>query len=286
MREAYVTKYAEGTMLRASLDLLWHSASWPPPEEEAITMTEWGPLFLTNNNAPYVPTFIRAADRALYHATNAWRQLAADLSVTQHMPYKLEADARMQTNDRSTKYEKEAFLGSVVAITDEHLIGVAKKGKHNRLGKSPALGELLIAQLRAAANDFHTLGFESKWREVRNSAYHLTPEMTDWGFLAQIRKQDECYVVELPGIHNVEGAPTDLVQLLNDSYDAFAEYIALVRDLLTQFSFQHILVPRHNTYINITDPLGNMIVGLGKDGYELRHFPETSPEVVGASKAN
>lgn len=273
-------------MLRASLDLLWHHVSWPPPKEEALTMTEWGPFFLTSNNAPYVPTFIRAADRALYHATNAWRQLAADLSVTHHMLHKLEADARIQTSDRATKYEIEAFLGSVVSITEEHLIGIAKKGKHNRLGKSPALGEPLITQLRAAADVFYTLGFESKWRAVRNSAYHLTPQMNDWGFLANIRRKGERYVVELEGIHCVEGAPTDLVELFNDSFNAFVDYITHIRDLLTQFSFQHLSVPLYNTYIGIFDPLGNMNVGLGRDGYELRYFPETASDFVGPLKAN
>ena len=266
-------------MLRASLDLLWHHVSWPPSKDIAITIDQWGqPFHLTSTSAPYIPIFIRTADRALHHATNAWRQLALDLSVIPHLNFELEADAILSTNDRATKYEIEAFLGSVVAITEDNLIGVKKR---NRLGRSWGLGEALIQQLRALAEDFKKLGIASKWKEVRNSAYHLNPEMTDWGILASIRNANGIYHVKLEGVHYAEGAPTDFVELFNESYSAFIEYITKVRDLLTEFSLQHIQVPQHNTYHSIIDPLGNMGVGYGKDGYDLRHFPQTAADFVG-----
>lgn len=286
MREQYVRNYTHGMMLRASLDLLWHHISWSPSQEEAITIDGWGlPFYLSQSNAPYVSTFVRAADRALYHATNAWRQLALDLSICsmqlRDCNFELEADALLQTNDRSTKYEIESFLGSVVAITEDNLVGINKVGKYNRLGKSRALGESLIEQLKRLADDFRKLGFESKWRDIRNSAYHLNPGMTDWRSTANIRNEGGVYHVKLEGVHYVEGAPTDFVELFNESYNAFIEYITKVRDLLTEFSLQHIKIPQHNTYHTISDPLGNMIVGYGKDGYDLRHFPQTAADFVG-----
>lgn len=277
-------------MLRASLDLLWHHVSWPPAKEDTLTITEWGPFYLSQNNAPYISTFIRAADRALYHATNAWRQLALDLFICytqlRDCNFELEADAQLQTNDKTTKYEIESFLGSVVAITEDNLVGIDKIGKYNRLGKSTALRYPLIKQLKILADDFRKLGFESKWRDVRNSAYHLNPEMTDWGFVANIRNESGIYHVELKNIHYVEGAPNDLVELLNESYIALITYITKVRNLLTEFSSQHIKVPQHNAYYSIFDPLGNMIVGYGKDGYDLRYFPETAADFVGPLKAS
>lgn len=283
MQEIYIRNYANGMMLRASLDLLWRHLSWPP-EENALTMGEWGrPFYLTSNIAPYVPVFIRAADRSLYHATNAWRHLAADLSVIPHLQFKLETDALLQTNDRATKYEIEAFLGSVMSITEKNLIGDKKR---NRLGKSLALGEPLISQLRTLAEEFHALGTDSKWRAIRNNAYHLNPELTtDWGVLANIRKIDERYVVKLEGVHYVDGVPADLIELFTDSFNAFISYATNVRGLLTQFYLQSIAVPQHNTYSCINDPLGNMIIGFGKDGYDLRYFPETASDFVGPLKA-
>lgn len=284
MRESYIKNYAQGMMLRASLDLLWHHVSWPPPNGEALTIDEWGlPFHLTSTSAPYIPIFIRTADRALYHATNAWRQLALDLSVIRHLNFELEADMRLSTNDRATKYEIEAFLGSVVSITENNLIGGKKR---NRLGRSWGLGEPLIEQLRVLAEDFKRLGIESKWKDVRNSAYHLNPEMTDWGIIADIRNANGTYNVKLEGIHYAEGAPTDFVELLNESYSAFIEYITKVRDALTEFSLQKITIPQHNTYHNIFDPLGNMLVGYGKDGYDLRYFPETAVDFVGPLKVS
>ena len=275
-------------MLRASLDLLWHHVSWPPPNNEAITTDQWGqPFYLSQNNAPFISTFIRAADRALYHATNAWRQLALDLFICstqlRDCNFELEADALLQTNDRITKYEIESFLGSVVAITDFNLIGIDKGG---RLGKSKALGEPLIKKLKALADDFRKLGFESKWRDVRDSAYHLKEGMRDWGFFANIRNENGSYHVELKNIHYIEGAPNDLVELLNESYSALIIYISNIRDALTEFSLQHIKVPQHNTYHSIFDPLGNMLVGYGKDGYDLRYFPETASDFVGPLNPN
>lgn len=282
MRDVYIENYATGMMLRVSLDLLWHYVSWPPEKDRALTMTKWGPFYLTSNNAPYLTMFIRAADRTLYHAINAWRNLAADLYIINQISRELKADERMQTSDRGTKYEIEAFLGSIVAITENNLIGLDTK---NRLGGSQALGKTLINQLNVMATSFHALGFESKWRAVRNSAYHLGKEMTDWGASAEIRKNGECHIVTLEGIHYVEGAPTDLVDLLTESFSAFVQYVTAVRDLLTQFAFQNIAYPSNNTYKSVSDPLGNMIVGLGRDGYELRHFPQTASDFIGPLKS-
>ena len=273
-------------MLRASLDLFWHHVFWSPKRKNALTMTEWGPLFLTSNNAPYVPTFIRAADRALYHASNGWRHLAADLYPIPHINHDLKSDETLGTNDRATKYEIEAFLGAVVAITEENLIGVNSLKKYNRLGKSLALGPLLICELRAAADNFRALGFNSKWRSVRNSAYHLNPEMTDWGQCASIHKINDIHVVKLEGIHYVEGAPADLIELFTNSFKAFVDYVTDVRCLLTKFAFQHISMPQHNTFTGIFDPLGNMNVSLGPNGYQLRHFPQTASDFVGPLKAD
>ncbi len=271
-------------MLRVSLDLLWHHISWPPSKDEAITIDQWGlPFHLTSTSAPYVPIFIRTADRALHHATNVWRQLTLDLSIIPHLNFELKADAILCTNDRATKYEIEAFLGSVVAITEDNLIGGKKR---NRLGRSWGLGEPIIQQLRALAEDFRKLGIASKWKEVRNSAYHLNPEMTDWGVLANIQNVSGIYHVKLEGVHYAEGAPTDFVELFNESYGAFIEYITKVRDVLTEFSLQKITTPKHNTCHSIFDPLGNMIVGYGKDGYDLRHFPQTVADFVGLLKSN
>jgi hypothetical protein len=104
------------------------------------------------------------------------------------------------------------------------------------------------------------------------------------GSSSLIRKKDEHYLVELQGIHYVEGAPVDFVELFQDSSDALVKYIIWVRNTLTQFSFERLYVPRHNTYGSIFDPLGNMIIGFGREGYDLRHFPQTASDFIGPLK--
>lgn len=278
MKDEYIKNYVEGQLLRLSLDALWRHLSWPPAVEDALTMTQWGPFYLTGTNAPFVATFIRTADRSLFHAGNVWRGLVDDLLNAQHVLPHLQDDAVAHTHDRSSKYEIEAFLGAARGITEANLIG-SKKG--NRLGRSVGLGGDLIARIRQEAESFHQTGVQKKWHDVRNSAYHLNPGMSDWGYAATIRMRDGVHAVELFGVHYVEGAPADLVQVFSETFLAFTAFVTRVRDLLLEFSFREISVPKNSCYYSSFDKLGNMLVGLGPNGFECRHSPETASDFVG-----
>ena len=174
MRTKYIEKYVAGVHLRLSLEALWQHISWPP-ERGALTMTGWGPFYLTGTNAPFIPAFVRTVDRALYHAGNVWRQLSKNVSNSWALGH-LEPGAIMQTQDRVSKYEIEAFIGAVVGVTEDNLIGVIR---NNRLGKSFALGPVLMQEIRQASLDFKQLGTDKKWHTLRNSVYHLNPNLRD-----------------------------------------------------------------------------------------------------------
>lgn len=287
MRDEYVRNYVDGTLLRLSLDALWNHISWPPDEGSALTMTEWGPFFLTGTNAPFIPTFIRTADRALHHAGNVWRQLADNVfAVKQHVinlkknnpDFHVDGEMHFSTHDRLSKYEIEAFLGAVAGLVENNLIGTTR---NNRLGKSSGLGDDVIAILRELAEKFKQNGVQRKWRDVRNSAYHLNPEMRDWGYSADVRMRDGRYCVELNGVHYVKGASPDLVEVFAETFVEFTVFVSTVRDLLLAFAFKFIAVPSNNCYYQATDQFGNFLVGLGPDGFDFRHFPETAADFIG-----
>jgi hypothetical protein len=122
MKDEYVQHYVDGVLLRLSFDALWHHVSWSPPAENALTKTEWGPFYLTGTNAPFVPIFIRLVDRALHHSSSIWRQLVKNLTSTEHIAFDLAPDMLIQTSDKASKYEIEAFLGAVMVVTDKNLI--------------------------------------------------------------------------------------------------------------------------------------------------------------------
>lgn len=277
MRNTYIQNYADAMLLRLSLDALWNHVSWPPTVNNALTMAEFGPFHLTGKNAPFVPVFIRTADRALHHAANVWRQLAENLSNTWVLQ-QLGEDAIMQTSDLTSKYEIEAFLGAIVAITDKHMI---KKPEVNRLDRSIALGSELVGKIRDECQDFLALGFSQKWRDVRDSAYHLLPGTPDLGFNTSIRLRNGRYVAELNGVHYIDGAETDLVTRFLEAFRAFVAFVARIRDLLLGFSFAYITIPTNNHYYSAIDKLGNMMVGLGPNGFDSRYFPETAAHFIG-----
>lgn len=277
MRDGYIQNYVDTMLLRLSLDALWHHVSWPPTANNALTMTEWGPFHLTGNNAPFVPVFIRTADRALHHAGNVWRQLAENLSNTWALR-QLGQDAVMQTSDRTSKYEIEAFLGVVVAITDKQMI---KKPDVNRLDRSIALGPELIGKIRDECKEFLAQGFSRKWRDVRDSAYHLLPGVSDLGFNTSIRLRDGRYAAELNGVHYTDGADVDLLTRFSEAFHAFVTFVTRIRDLILEFSFTHISIPTNNHHYSAIDRLGNMMVGLGPNGFDPRYFPETAVQFVG-----
>lgn len=279
MKDEYIKNYVDGALLRLSFDALWNHLSWPPPMEQALTMTEWGPFYLTGTNAPFVPIFIRTVDRALHHSSNVWRQLAEDLTNVQHMFLDLAPDARIQTADRASKYEIEAFLGAVIGVTENNLIH--NKKRSGRLERSQGLPPELRALIQQEANAFYGLGIERKWRWIRNSAYHLEDKMHDWGFTASIRQINGKRHVELNGIYSQEGASPDLVQVFTETHDAFLKFATRIRNLLKDFAFANIAVPTNNHYVSKWDEFGNMLVGLGPNGFELRHYPQTAKDFCG-----
>lgn len=240
-------------------------------------MTEWGPFFLTDTNAPFVPVFIRTVDRALHHAGNVWRQLARNVSNNWALSH-LEPGSVMHTHDRVSKYEIEAFIGAVVGVTEANLIGVIK---NNRLGKSLGLGPVLIQMIRQAALDFDQLGTDKKWHTLRHSVYHLNPNLRDWGFTSSVVMRGTQYAVELPGIYHEDGRSLDLVAVFEEVFDAFTHFVENIRDMLLAFSFAHIAIPANNHYYWATDELGNMHVCLGPTGFKYEHFPETAADFVG-----
>jgi hypothetical protein len=102
---------------------------------------------------------------------------------------------------------------------------------------------------------FHDLGIERKWRLIRNSAYHISPEMHDLGFPASIRQVDGKRQVELQGVHFEVGASPDLVQVFTETHDAFLKFAIRIRDLLKEFAFANIAVPTNNHYVQAWDEL-------------------------------
>lgn len=279
MKNEYIQNYVDGALLRLSFDALWNHLSWPPPVEKALTMTEWGPFHLTGANAPFVPIFIRTVDRALHHAGNVWRQLAKDLTAVQHMSFNLASDMVVGTADRASKYEIEAFLGAVIGVTDQNLIH-NKKGS-GRLERSQGLPPELRALIQQEAKAFYDLGVERKWRWIRNSAYHLEDKMHDWGFATSIRQINGKRHVELQDIYYQEGASPDLVHVFTETHDAFLQFVTRIRNSLKDFAFANIAVPTNNRYFSRWDELGNMLVGLGPNGFELRHYPQTAKDFCG-----
>lgn len=278
MEQEYVARYVDGVHLQLSLAALWDQMSRPPPVENALTRTEWGPFYLSGSNAPFVPIFIRTVDRALYHSGNVWRQFEANLYGVRSMFWEFGDEGSIQTHDRKSKYEIEAFYGAIVGVTESNLIG--EKGR-NRLRHSSALGDQLIARIRHEAQSFKDLAVERKWHAIRNNAYHLNPGMTDWGFPAYIRTEGGNRKVEITNVHFEAGAPSDLALAFAETYQAFVTFVRLIRDLLKDFCFAHIAVPTNLTFYQAPDPLGNMLVALGPDGFRFSHFPETAANFVG-----
>jgi hypothetical protein len=286
MRWIYSQNYAKTQMLRLSLDLLWAHASGvsvAPASEPTLPNV---PAVLSVSNAPYVPIFINSADRALHHAANAWKCLADDLAEIHLQDYLfggIKPDDRIQTNDQVLKYEIEAFFAATMAVTAEDLIGLGSSKKaHNRLGKSiPALGMPLVTELRRLAVDFHSLGMEKKWRDIRNSAYHLSPTMNSWAIKPHIEKRGGTFVVCLDNVYLIEGVHSNFVDTFQEVFEAFLKYVFQFRALITQWVFENASLPNHRRYSWHPSRLGNMYAAFGPQGHESRFFPDTAVDFMG-----
>ncbi|WP_156794606.1 hypothetical protein [Herbaspirillum seropedicae] len=278
-------------MLADSLNLLWNHLSWPPSRDSERTKTidQFGhPFTLSYNNAPYVPMFVRATDRALYHAGNAWERMALGLShihLTDFLFGGITPDVRVQHGDQFLVHEIEAFLAAVGATTEINLTamdGGAGRDRENRLGKSiGALGIILANDINVESKAFEKIWTERKWRELRNGAYHLKASMRENNYGGYIQKIGSSFVLKLDGVHFIEGVEFDFVEVFTHCFNAFLSHVIKIRSLLTQFAFEKMYVPTATTYRQGFHNLGHMLTGLGPLGYEHRFFSETAKDFVG-----
>ncbi len=272
MKDVYLKNYRDSRMLSSSLDLLSHRLSWVDREEKPLTITDFGPLFLSINNAPFVFAFLEVSRQALYHASNAWRRLILNLSHPSDHYRFLKEDAILLTGDKYSKYEIEAFHIFVNTISEENIVGA---GNRNRLGLSKIFDERSIEFLRNRALVFNKRIGALGLSKLRNDIVHWNPVRSDLSGEVIVFKRDSDLICKINFCHSHSDMSFDLVDVFLDSFNMFSFYVSETRYLLLDFAFKHIALPRNTIYATIYDDLGNMMVGLGPNGFETKHFPVT-----------
>jgi hypothetical protein len=261
MRQTYLKNYVEDRKLRASLELL-----------------NWFILFKTANpeSIPFAGIFLRLADRTLHHSSNVWSQFISDLKVPTDVLKQFPDDAVVWTQDLSSKYEIEAYLGAAKALFEKNLIGVNEPKQRNFLGRSfvahPQVLQKLKGLFAAKKNEF----FQEANR-IRNHSYHVNSALKDHGIVALLKKVNNGYAVTLPNIYEDEqGASVDLAEIFISTHQSIESMIREVRDIFLEFFFQQGGCPSHGSYQGIQSQYGTMTVGLGPKGFEFSDFHETN----------
>jgi hypothetical protein len=260
MRQTYLKNYVEDRKLRASLDLL-----------------NWFILFKTANpeSIPFAGIFLRLADRTLHHSSNVWSQFISDLNVPTDALKQFPDDAVIWTQDLSSKYEVEAYLGAAKALFEKNLIGVNQPKQQNFLGRSIAAHPLVLQKLEdlfaAKKNEFSQVA-----NRIRNHSYHVNSALKDHGIVALLKKANNGYAVTLPNIYmDKDGIPVDLSDIFISTHLSIESMIREVRDILLGFFFQKNGCPSHGSHQGIRSQYGTMTVGLGPKGFEFSDFHET-----------
>ena len=237
---------------------------------------QWSVLFGTSAQGPFwfASNFVRLADRCLYHSTNVWSQFISDLNVPVEFLKRLSDDAIMQTQDVSSKYEIEAYLGAAKVLFEKNFIGVNEFGKQNLLGRGFAAHPNYLARLEKlfATNRAE---FSLNANKIRNHSYHLNPQSKDRGFLAGIKKANGGFAVTIPNIYvDDQGKSIDLAELFILTHQSIETLLLEVRNILVEFFFQHDGVPSNRKFQSIRSPYGTMMVNIGPNGFEFSDFHE------------
>lgn len=259
MRQTYLKNYVEDRKLRASLDLL-----------------NWFILFKTANpeSIPFAGIFLRLADRTLHHSSNVWSQFISDLKVPADVLKQVPDDAFIWTQDLSSKYEIEAYLGAVKALFEKNLVGVNEPDKQNFLGRSFAAHPQILQRFEGLFATKKKEFFQVANR-IRNHSYHVTSPLKDHGVVALLKKVNSGYAVTLPNIYEDEqGASVDLAEIFISTHESIEDLISNVRNMLLEFFFQKDGSPSHGSYQGIQSQYGTMTVGLGPKGFEFSDFHE------------
>ncbi|OGB20372.1 MAG: hypothetical protein A3I66_10365 [Burkholderiales bacterium RIFCSPLOWO2_02_FULL_57_36] len=155
MRDLYIQKYKEDQHARASLQLLTHYLF---------------PHLSLGKSVIFAFTFARLGDRCLYHSLNVWAKFILNLNVPPEILDSISADGALETGDKKSKYEIEAFLAAAKSLTEENLMGIDTQSAENLLGE--AFGQHPDAKdgLRAIFAE-KKLRFGGIANQVRNHAY-------------------------------------------------------------------------------------------------------------------
>ena len=260
MKRAYLQQYIEDRKLRASLELMEFFALFKTNQRETI---------------PFVTIFFRLADRALHHSSNVWSNFISDLNVPEEVLKQIPDDALINTSDRTSKYEIEAYLGAAKTLFEKNLVGIGEPNKQNLLGKSfnahLSVREQLKSLFHIAANRF----FQSA-NTIRNHAYHVNAQLRDIGVVTLLKRTDSGLAVTLPNVYQDAGGKTvDLVEIFILTHKYIEELIRDVMEVLFELYFQQNGAPSNGTYTAIRSAYGTMSVGLGPRGFEFSEFHET-----------
>src|SRR5437867_4614363 len=222
MHQEYIKEYTADRRLRSSLELL----------KLHILNVAW-------NTAPgtFSFIFIRLADRALYHATNVWEHFERDLRIPAEILRQVPRDAVINTDDVTSKYEIEAYLGAAKALFEANLIGINEPDKQNLLGECMVDNQEIMRELSALFNKNKEYFFASA-NKIRNHSYHVNAQLRDEGFVALVKQVNSAYVITIPNVYVDEhGVSIDLADMFVSTHQAIKQLLSEVRDLLLRFFF-------------------------------------------------
>ena len=215
------------------------------------------------------------ADRTLYHSANVWSQFIADLNVPADLLKQVPADSFVHTQDLSSKYEIEAYLGAAKALFEKNLMGINEPDKQNLLGQSfgwhPEVLSRLEKLFATKKNEFFQVA-----NKIRNHSYHVNSELKDHGVVALLKKADDGFAVTIPNVYEDSlGSAIDLAEVFISTHESIEALVCDVRNILLEFFFQHEGPPTHGSYQGVQSQFGTMMVGLGPKGFEFSEFHET-----------
>lgn len=276
MQDEYIRRYRNDLFIRTSLQLLLHHVTWP---DKPKTLLQYGvPFSLSATNAPFVQVFINIADRCLYHSSKAWRVLHQSMINAEPFLVQLPEGSRTQILDAGLRHEIEAFLTSAGTLFDKKLnqFHSASFSRSLYLANSCALPALVREEISKILQSSFEVFKEKNWKKIRDSVVHINDDMSIFSGRAHIEKVQGQHRIALKGAYQVGDSETDLISCFSECHLLVTNAVTHVRDLLLAFSIAQISEIHHNTYAQIVDDLGNMVVGLEPDGFSFR-VPESDP---------
>lgn len=192
-------------------------------------------------------------------------------------------DAVMETQDVSSKYEIEAYLGAAKVLFEKNFIGIDKGGKQNLLGRSFVAHPDVLNHLK---NLFATkeAEFSIIANKIRNASFHLNLQSRDLGFHARIKRANGGYAVTIPNIYvDEQGKSIDLAEVFISTHQYIEILLLEVRDALVNFFFRQDGPPSNRKFQAIRSPFGTMTVNIGPNGFEFSDFHESKCEETGVN---